>query len=63
MTLGLVVFFCSVTWLITMMYYTERYKVLLHNEGLAKVRCDHCSMPILTGYNNLRHPMYCVRCK
>jgi hypothetical protein len=63
MTLGLVIFFCTVTWLITMMYYTERYKVLLHDEGLAKVRCVHCAKPIITEYKNLRAPMYCNWCK
>jgi len=63
MTLGLVIFFCAVVWLITMMYYTDRYKVLLHNNGLEKIRCAHCSVALLVNYDNLRQPMYCVRCK
>jgi hypothetical protein len=63
MTLGLVLFFSSVTWLITMMFYTEKYKVLLHEEGLVKVKCSHCSKPIITHYKNLRQPMYCNWCK
>jgi hypothetical protein len=63
MTAGLVLFFCAVTWLITMMYYTERYKVLLHDNGLAKIRCAHCSDLLLVDYKNLRQPMYCNWCK
>jgi hypothetical protein len=63
MITGLVLFFCSVTWLITMMYYTERYKVLLHENDLTKIRCAHCSDMLLVNYKNLRQPMYCNWCK
>ena len=63
MTLGLVIFFCMVTWLITMIYYTDRYRIFLHDNGLAKIRCVHCSKPLLVEYKNLRAPMYCNWCK
>lgn len=46
-----------------MMYYTDRYTVFLHDNGLAKIRCVHCSKPLLVEYKNLRAPMYCNWCK
>ena len=63
MTLGLVVFFCSVTWFITMFYYTERYKMLLREQSLFEVKCYHCSIRFVVSTDNMRSPMYCSKCK
>ena len=63
MTLGLVVFFCSVTWFVTMFYYTDRYKVLLHDHSLFEVVCSHCSRRLVVSEDNMRNPMYCSKCK
>jgi dolichol kinase len=63
MTFGLVVFFCAVTWFVTMFYYTDRYKMLLKNHSLVEVKCSHCSIRFVVSQDNLRNPMYCSKCK
>ena len=63
MTLGLVVFFCSVTWFVTMFYYTDRYKMLLRQYSLFEVKCSHCAIKFVVSEDNMRNPMYCTRCK
>jgi len=63
MTLGLVVFFCAVTWFMTMFFYTDRYKVLLHDHHLVELKCSHCTRRFVISKDNLRTPMYCELCK
>jgi len=59
----LVIFFCLVTWFITMNYYTERFKVKLFENNLSTIQCSHCSTELIFYPENIRTPMYCNKCK
>lgn len=52
-----------VTWLMTMLYYTDRYKKVIKESNLVRSMCSHCSIDLFLSKENLRVVNFCNNCK
>jgi hypothetical protein len=53
----------GITWLITMLYYTGRFKKIIGESNLIKANCFGCSRQMILGQESIRAVNYCNSCK
>ena len=53
----------ALTWFLTMLYYTGRYKKLMLRSDLHAMPCSHCGMQMIVHESNLRVSNLCNACR
>lgn len=53
----------ALTWFLTMLYYTGRYKKLMQNSELQAMPCSHCGRQMIVHESNLRSSNLCNTCR
>lgn len=53
----------AITWLLTMSYYTDRYKKIIGESNLIQINCFGCAARLAFTQENIRAINYCNSCK